>query len=173
MVRGRPSRSEGPSVRDLARAPRRWSSVPARALRANPSSADTRVPNLPPEVLAGYLDAPDTLVAGVIDGVLSHLPRPRPRHAPRVRSTAILTHASTVEEGGPGGWVFLPELHVGAKPDIVVPELAGWRRERVTVNLLAVVASAGDPRTNRLCGNIGSSCFAYDIFPPLPSPRMS
>ena len=33
--------------------------------------------------------------------------------------------------GGPGGWVFAaePELHLGA--EIVVPDLAGWRRERL------------------------------------------
>lgn len=33
--------------------------------------------------------------------------------------------------GGPGGWVFLdePELHLGS--DVVVPDLAGWRRERM------------------------------------------
>jgi Uma2 family endonuclease len=33
--------------------------------------------------------------------------------------------------GGPGGWIILfePELHVGG--EIVVPDLAGWRRERL------------------------------------------
>ena len=33
--------------------------------------------------------------------------------------------------GGPGGWVILdePELHLG--PDVLVPDLAGWRRERM------------------------------------------
>jgi Uma2 family endonuclease len=33
--------------------------------------------------------------------------------------------------GGPGGWRFLaePELHLA--DDIVVPDLAGWRRERL------------------------------------------
>jgi Uma2 family endonuclease len=34
--------------------------------------------------------------------------------------------------GGPGGWVFMvePELHFGS--DVVVPDLAGWRRERMS-----------------------------------------
>ena len=34
-------------------------------------------------------------------------------------------------EGGPGGWWILdePELHLGE--DILVPDLAGWRRERM------------------------------------------
>ena len=33
--------------------------------------------------------------------------------------------------GGPGGWVILdePELHLG--DDILVPDIAGWRRERM------------------------------------------
>lgn len=33
--------------------------------------------------------------------------------------------------GGPGGWVILdePEVHLGA--DVLVPDLAGWRRERL------------------------------------------
>ncbi len=33
--------------------------------------------------------------------------------------------------GGPGGWIFVdePELHLG--PHIAVPEIAGWRQERM------------------------------------------
>jgi Uma2 family endonuclease len=35
--------------------------------------------------------------------------------------------------GGPGGWVILfePELHLGRLPDVLAPDLAGWRRERM------------------------------------------
>jgi Uma2 family endonuclease len=35
--------------------------------------------------------------------------------------------------GGPGGWWIMdePELHLG--PHILVPELAGWRRERMPI----------------------------------------
>jgi Uma2 family endonuclease len=34
-------------------------------------------------------------------------------------------------DGGPGGWRIMgePELHLG--PDVLVPDLAGWRRERM------------------------------------------
>ncbi len=34
-------------------------------------------------------------------------------------------------QGGPGGWIILdePELHLGG--DVLVPDLAGWRRERM------------------------------------------
>ncbi len=33
---------------------------------------------------------------------------------------------------GPGGWVIVyePELHLGARPDVLVPDLAGWREAR-------------------------------------------
>lgn len=36
-------------------------------------------------------------------------------------------------EAEPGGWVLLdePELHFGEEPDILVPDLAGWSRERM------------------------------------------
>ena len=46
--------------------------------------------------------------------------------------------------GGPGGWVFLPEpeLHLGRKPDIVAPDLAGWRRERFPAGALDEEAPA-------------------------------
>ena len=76
------------------------------------------------------LDAPAHEVAQVVDGVLYTHPRPATPHAQA---------ASTLGEelgppfkrgrGGPGGWIILdePELHLG--PDILVPDLAGWRRE--------------------------------------------
>jgi Uma2 family endonuclease len=37
-------------------------------------------------------------------------------------------------KNGPGGWMILdePELHLGPEPDILVPNLAGWRRERMS-----------------------------------------
>ena len=72
---------------------------------------------------------PDSKVAEILDGELYATPRPRLRHAnaATVLGTEIggLFHQG---RGGPGGWwiLFEPELHLGA--DIVVPDLAGWRR---------------------------------------------
>jgi Uma2 family endonuclease len=81
---------------------------------------------------AGYrdvLDAPEHLVAEVIDGTLYTQPRPRLSHA-RAASTlgGGLELPFGSGNGGPGGWSLLdePELHLSA--DIVVPDLAGWRR---------------------------------------------
>ena len=78
------------------------------------------------------LNAPDNVVAEVIDGVLSTHPRPAFPHA---RASSKLGGALLPPfddgNGGPGGWIILdePELHLGVEPDILVPDLAGWRRE--------------------------------------------
>ena len=76
------------------------------------------------------LDAPPHLVAEVLAGTLHTHPRPAARHA---WASSILGGELVVPfgrgRGGPGGWwiVFEPELHLG--DDIVVPNLAGWKRE--------------------------------------------
>jgi Uma2 family endonuclease len=75
---------------------------------------------------------PDHLVAEILDGELIVTPRPAVRHA-RVGSALGAALHPPFDEGraGPGGWWILdePELHVG--DDIVVPDIAGWRRERL------------------------------------------
>src|SRR6266545_5161127 len=78
------------------------------------------------------LAVPEHLVAEILDGELHTTPRPRPRHA--VVSSHLggeLTPPFDRGRGGPGGWWILdePELHFGE--DVVVPDLAGWRRERM------------------------------------------
>lgn len=89
----------------------------------------------PARKLATYEDvlaAPPHMVAEVVRGSLSLMPRPRPVHA---RSASRLGMALAGFDGvggqGPGGWLILfePELHLSA--DIVVPDLGGWRRERM------------------------------------------
>jgi Uma2 family endonuclease len=75
---------------------------------------------------------PPHLVAEIIRGRLVTHPRPMPRH---VRSTSrlgiVLGAPFDIDIGGPGGWWILdePELHLG--PDVVVPDVAGWRLERM------------------------------------------
>jgi Uma2 family endonuclease len=78
------------------------------------------------------LAAPPHMVAEVIDGVLHLSPRPGKPHA--AAATALgeeLGPPFKRGRGGPGGWIILfePELHLGS--EIVVPDLAGWRRERM------------------------------------------
>ena len=89
---------------------------------------------------ATYADlraVPDTMVAEILDGELYATPRPSSPHA-------LASSAIGIDIGGPfhrvpngpehpGGWWILdePELHLG--PDVVVPDLAGWRRETMPV----------------------------------------
>ncbi|GAC1575348.1 MAG: hypothetical protein NVS3B20_25000 [Polyangiales bacterium] len=76
---------------------------------------------------------PRPLVAEIIDGVLRTHPRPAPPHARAASKLgAKLDRAFDDGESGPGGWWILdePELHF-ASGDIVVPDLAGWRVERM------------------------------------------
>jgi Uma2 family endonuclease len=97
-------------------------------------SVDPEFPNLPYEVVEGYRNAPEAMIAEVIDGELSLMPRPRRRHL-RAAGELHGELRGPFDRGrdGPGGWVFLdePELHLGPRPDIVIPDLAGWRRERL------------------------------------------
>ena len=78
------------------------------------------------------LDAPPHMVAEIVDGALHLQPRPAIRHA--VASSFLggeLFGPFQRGRGEPGGWWILdePELHSGK--DVLVPDLAGWRRERL------------------------------------------
>jgi Uma2 family endonuclease len=95
------------------------------------------MPALPlrkPAVYEDLFDLPPNVVGEIVNGALHSHPRPAPRHA---RSSSILGGRLTTRfddgDGGPGGWciLFEPELHLG--DDILVPDLAGWRRERMPV----------------------------------------
>lgn len=85
--------------------------------------------------LASYEDllaVPEHLIAELIYGVLITSPRPAAAHAV-VASTLGMDIGASFQRGrgGPGGWWILdePELHLGA--NVLVPDLAGWRRERM------------------------------------------
>ncbi len=78
------------------------------------------------------LDAPEHLVAEVLAGTLYTHPRPAGRHAEAASVLGMdIGSAFHRGRGGPGGWIILdePELHLGL--DILVPDLAGWRRKRL------------------------------------------
>ena len=95
------------------------------------------MPRVPPlDRAATYEDlvkVPDIMVAEIVDGELHASPRPSPRHA----TAGSLLGGRLVPpfhegRGGPGGWWILdePELHLGR--DVLVPDLAGWRRTRMS-----------------------------------------
>jgi Uma2 family endonuclease len=78
------------------------------------------------------LDLPEHLVGEILDGDLYASPRPALPHA-RVSSALEMEIGGPFDRGrgGPGGWwiLFEPELHLGA--EVLVPDLAGWRRDRL------------------------------------------
>ncbi len=87
-----------------------------------------------PEVEAAFEAAPAECVAEILDGDLSVQPRPRARHSFAASRLGVrLGGFSEFDMGGPGGWIILdePELHLGPRPDKVVPDLGGWRAERM------------------------------------------
>lgn len=78
------------------------------------------------------LTLPEHLVGEILNGGLITHPRPAPKHARAASSLGgELFIAFDKGRGGPGGWWILdkPELHLEA--EIMVPDLAGWRRERM------------------------------------------
>ncbi len=85
---------------------------------------------------AAYADLealPPNMVGEIVFGVLHAHPRPAPRHSMASNELQTeLTFPFGRGRGGPGGWIFLvePELHLG--PHVVVPDIAGWRKERLT-----------------------------------------
>lgn len=87
---------------------------------------------------------PPEMVGELIDGTLIAMPRPALGHASvALNLGADLRNPYGRGRGGPGGWVILaePELHLGK--DVLVPDLAGWQRDR-----LATLPTADAPHTS-------------------------
>lgn len=85
-----------------------------------------------PATYADIEALPPNIVGEIIYGSLHAQPHPTPKHS----AAAIELGYEVIGpfgrgRGGPGGWKFLtePELHLG--PHVVVPDIAGWRRERI------------------------------------------
>lgn len=84
-----------------------------------------------PAVYADLYDVPENQVGEIIGGELFATPRPALPHANAASVLGgLLFDPYRRGIGGPGGWIILdePELHFG--DDVLVPDLAGWRRER-------------------------------------------
>jgi Uma2 family endonuclease len=80
------------------------------------------------------LAAPENKVAEIIEGELVLSPRPASPHAVALAALhGEIAPPFARGRGGPGGWLILiePELHFGE--DILVPDLASWRRETMSV----------------------------------------
>jgi Uma2 family endonuclease len=83
------------------------------------------------------LALPDDVIGELIDGELLVSPRPAAPHTLAASALGVLLGAPyQFGQGGPGGWwlLFEPELHFKnrkKKLDALVPDLAGWRKERM------------------------------------------
>ena len=78
---------------------------------------------------------PEHATGQILDGELVVTPRPSRRHVFAASALEIeVGSAFQFGRGGPGGWVILVEPEVRMGDDIVVPDLAGWRRERFPVS---------------------------------------
>lgn len=81
------------------------------------------------------MQVPDNLVAELIDGELFTSPRPASPHARAAfaigQDVGPYDGGRAAPPGRPGGWwiLFEPELHMG--DDVLVPDLAAWRVERM------------------------------------------
>jgi Uma2 family endonuclease len=70
----------------------------------------------------------------LIAGALVHLPPPLPEHGRGQRTIGRYIGGPFDDDhgrGGPGGWWILPEVEVELGADVVRPDVAGWRRERL------------------------------------------
>ncbi len=90
----------------------------------------------PAKKRATYADleaVPEHLVAEIIDGELLTHPRPSPRHGAASSALgAALGNTFQQGRGGPGGWVFFVEPEISFGEHLLVPDIAGWRRERLS-----------------------------------------
>ncbi len=119
-----------------------------------------------PATYEDLLKVPEHLVAEIVGGELFTSPRPAPRHADAL--SGLLTEVRMRfqhGEDGPGGWWILaePELHLGE--DVLVPDIAGWRRQRMPV--LPETAHI-DLAPDWICEVLSPSNAAHDKFRKLP-----
>ena len=85
-----------------------------------------------PATYADLEALPSDKIGELIGGVLYASPRPSLSHGWAASELlGELRNPFGRGSGGPGGWRFIyePELHLG--DDVLVPDIAGWRRERM------------------------------------------
>ena len=87
-----------------------------------------------PTLYEQLMDLPENITGEIIDGELYTQPRPTGRHGEAGSVMGMhLGPPFRLGNGGPGGWWILdePEIHFVRDTVVVVPDVAGWRRERM------------------------------------------
>ncbi len=98
-------------------------------------------------------DLPENVVGEIFNDELITSPRPAPRHA--VTSSSLVVKIGgpfQFGNGGPGGWwiIYEPELHFKnptqkkEKYNVIVPDLAGWKKDRLPKLPSLTAASASN-----------------------------
>ena len=85
-----------------------------------------------PATYADLEAVPLDQVAEILFGALVTHPRPAPSHGSAAGAlTMEIGPPFQKGRGGPGGWVFIPEQELHLGPHVVVPDISGWRVERL------------------------------------------
>jgi Uma2 family endonuclease len=85
-----------------------------------------------PATYEDLLKIPDHQVAEIVDDQLYVSPRLGSTHAlAHSRLGAILVPPFSEGLGGPGGWWIIDDPEIHLRRDVVVPDLAGWRHDRM------------------------------------------
>jgi Uma2 family endonuclease len=85
-----------------------------------------------PATYADIEALPEHMTGEIIDGVLYSQPRPITKHNKAAyRLCRALDGTYEIDGGGPGGWIFLVEQEIELGLHTVVPDVAGWRADRL------------------------------------------
>ena len=87
----------------------------------------------PADRVATYVDlrdVPDNMVGEILNGELVTHPRPAPRHSHTASAIGafIFSSFNHKQNKGDGGWWILDEPECHLADDVVVPDIAGWRK---------------------------------------------
>ncbi len=74
---------------------------------------------------------PENMIGEIIEGELYATPRPSFRHSNVAAGLAEIRISYQYKRGGPGGWMILIEPEIQLGKSILVPDLAGWQKERL------------------------------------------
>lgn len=110
-------------------------------------------------------DLPEDVIGQIVNDELIVHPRPDPPHTEAASMlTGFLFAPLRQGIGGPGGWIILAEPKIRFGSQILVPDLAGWRRERF-------VSPRKGPYTvipDWLCEILSPSTMRFDRFTKVP-----